>query len=67
MLEDDFPPDVVRFLSKELEDHRKELYREAYIMQNFMKQWFKLKRYLPYEESKSFFPSYAWPSHKKEE
>ncbi len=49
-----------------LEERKKELYQETYALQNFIKQWFKLKRYLPYEESKSFFPSYAWPSHLKE-
>ncbi len=47
-------------------DHKKELYREAYALQNWIKQWFKLQRYLPYEESKSFHPSRAWPSHMKE-
>lgn len=50
-----------------LEQRKKELFQEMYALQNFMKQWFKMKRYLPYEESKSFFPSYAWPSHHKEE
>lgn len=49
-----------------LKRREKELYQETYAMQNFIKQWFKLKRYLPYEESKSFFPSFAWPSHLKE-
>jgi hypothetical protein len=44
----------------------KELYQEVYAFQNFIKQWFKMKRYLPYEESKSFYPSYAWPSHLKD-
>jgi hypothetical protein len=46
--------------------HKRELYREAYELQTFIKQWFKLKTYLPYEEKKSFFPSHAWPSHLKE-
>ncbi|MBI4983366.1 hypothetical protein HZC32_01875 [Candidatus Woesearchaeota archaeon] len=50
----------------EFEQRKKELYRELYILQNFIKQWFKLKRYLPYEETKGFFTSYAWPSHLKE-
>ncbi len=48
------------------EEHKREIYREAYEMQNWIKRWFKLKRYLPYEEIKSFHPSYAWPSHKRE-
>ncbi len=56
-----------RVYRKELEQRKKELYQEVYILQNFIKQWFKLKRYLPYEESKSFFPSSAWPSHLKEQ
>ena len=52
---------------KQLEERKKELYREAYVLQTFIKQWFKLKRYLPYEETKSFFPSAAYPSHIKSE
>lgn len=55
-----------RIFRKDLfEDHKKELYREAYELQNFIKQWFKLQAYAPYEEKKSFFPSHAWPSHLK--
>ncbi len=45
---------------------KRELYNELYIMQNFLKQWFRLKRYLPYEEVKNFHPSLAWPSHQKD-
>jgi len=56
-----------RIYRKTLEDRKKELYQEIYILNNFIKQWFKMKRYLPYEENKNFFPSYAWPSHMKEE
>tara|TARA_Y100000310_G_C20501570_1_gene724260 strand:- start:254 stop:850 length:597 start_codon:yes stop_codon:yes gene_type:complete len=55
-----------RIYNKSVGEKKKELYQEAYVLNNFIKQWFKLKRYLPYEESKSFFPSYAWPSHLKE-
>jgi hypothetical protein len=50
----------------EFEIQKKMLYQEAYELQNFIKQWLKIKRYLPYEEEKSFFPSRAWPSHIKE-
>lgn len=56
-----------RVYHKVLEQRKKELYQEAYELQNYIKQWFKLKRYLPYEETRSFFPSQAWPSHLKEE
>ncbi len=56
-----------RVYRKEYELRKKELYQETYALQNFIKQWFKLKRYLPYEERKSFFPSSAWPSHLKEQ
>ncbi len=49
-----------------VDQHRKELYQETYELQNWMKQWMKLKRYLPYEETKGFFTSQAWPSHLKE-
>lgn len=56
-----------RIFRKELfDDHKNELYREAYELQNFMKHWFKFKTFAPYEEKTSFFPSYAWPSHLKE-
>ncbi len=55
-----------RVYKKILEERKKELYQETYALQNFIKQWFKLKRYLPYEEVRSFFPSQAWPSHVKE-
>jgi hypothetical protein len=56
-----------RIYKKNLEQRKKELYQEIYAFNNFIKQWFKLKRYLPYEEVKGFFPSQAWPSHLKEE
>ncbi len=52
-----------RIYKKEIEQRKKELYQEVYTMQNFVKQWFKLKRYLPYEETRNFFKSQAWPSH----
>jgi len=55
-----------RIYNKVIEQRKKEFYHEAYELQNYIKQWFKLKRYLPYEENKSFFPSYSWPSHLKE-
>jgi hypothetical protein len=56
-----------RIYRKKFEERKKELYKESYALNNFIKQWFKLKRYLPYEESKNFFPSYAWPSHLRED
>ncbi len=55
-----------RIFKKDLEKKKLELYREAYVLQNWMKQWFKFKRYLPYEDAKTFWTSYAWPSHTKE-
>jgi len=56
-----------RIFKKEIfGEHKRELYREAYELQNYIKQWFKMKRHLPYEETKSFAPSYAWPSHMQE-
>jgi len=54
-----------RIYRKVIEQRKKELYQEVYILANFVKQWFKLKRYLPYEEKKNFFKSYAWPAHVK--
>ena len=45
------------------DEHKLELYREAYILQNFIKQWFKLKRYLPYEEVEPFYPSHAFSTY----
>jgi|SRR3989344_1802443 len=55
-----------RVYKKEVEQRKKEFYQELYVLQNFIKQWFKLKRYLPYQEVKSFYPSDAFPSHLKE-
>lgn len=46
-------------------ERERELYQEVHALYNFVKQWFKLKRYLPYEERATFFPSQAWPSHQK--
>ena len=56
-----------RIYTATIDQRKKELYQEAYALNNFIKQWLKMKRYLPYEESKNFFPSYAWPSHHKDE
>lgn len=55
-----------RIYKKILKTREKELYQEVYAMFNWLKQYFKLKRYLPYEETSQFFGSQAWPSHKKE-
>ncbi|MEE9525465.1 MAG: hypothetical protein V3V78_02555 [Candidatus Woesearchaeota archaeon] len=56
-----------RIFRKELyEDHKLELYREAYTLQAYMKKWFKLKSFLPYEEITPFYPSHAFPKWKKE-
>lgn len=44
----------------------KAFYHEVYALNNFIKQWFKLKRYMPYEEKKSWYPSKAYPSHLKD-
>ena len=60
----------ITLFNREIYDWRereKELYQEVYVLQNFIKQWFKLKRYLPYEEAKAFHESRAWPSHHKED
>ena len=56
-----------RIFKKEIfEDHKQELYREIYIFQDFMKRWFKLKRFLPYEEISPFFTPFTYPTWKKE-
>ncbi len=55
-----------RIYSDAIDMRKKELYQESYALQNYIKQWFKLKRYLPYEENKDFFTSVAYPSHMKE-
>jgi len=54
---------TARIYRAALEERKKELYREAYVLQTFIKQWFKLKMHLPYEEVEGFFPSKAYPSH----
>jgi len=55
-----------RLYQDQVERRKKELYQETYELQNWIKQFFKLKRYLPYEETKNFYPSKAWPSHLKD-
>lgn len=56
-----------RIFKKEMyEDHKKELYREAYNLQNHLKRWMKIRRFLPYEEITPFHPSRAYPKWKKE-
>ena len=56
-----FPERIFR--KQIVDEHKRELYREVYILQNFIKQWFKLKRYLPYEETPLFHDSKAYPTH----
>jgi hypothetical protein len=56
-----------RIFRKELyEDHKIELYREMYTLQAYMKRWFKMRSFLPYEEITPFFPSRAYPEWRKE-
>jgi len=56
-----------RIFRKELyEDHKLELYREAYTLLAYMKKWFKLKSFLPYEEIAPFYPAQSYPVWKKE-
>lgn len=56
-----------RIFKKELyETHKLELYREAYVFQAYIKKWFKLKSFLPFEEIEGFYPSWAYPEWKKE-
>lgn len=56
-----------RIYRQDLEARKKELYQEMYVLNNYIKQWMKLKRHLPYEEVKGFHRSFAWPSHLKDE
>ena len=55
-----------RIYDTAIKKRKKSLYQEVMNMFNFMKQWFKMKRYLPYEETKLFFPTRAWASHQQE-
>ena len=55
-----------RIYRREFLQKKKQLYQEVYVLQNWMKQWFKLKRHHPYEEYRTFMPSSAYPSHLKE-
>ena len=55
-----------RIYRKTTKQHEKALYQDTQSFLNFIKQYLKLKRYLPYEETKSFFPRATWPSHQKE-
>ncbi len=52
------------FRTQLYDEHKRELYREVYILQNYIKQWFKLKRYLPYEEVELFYPSGAYDTYR---
>ncbi|MBI4147242.1 hypothetical protein HY494_01175 [Candidatus Woesearchaeota archaeon] len=54
---------TARIYKQKLEERQREIYREAYVMQTYIKQWFKMKTYLPYVQGENFFPSKAWPSH----
>lgn len=54
-----------RVYHKTVEQRKKELYQETYALQTFMKQWFKMKRYQPYADTKDFAISEAYPSHLK--
>ena len=56
-----------RIFRKDLYEHHKlELYRDAYMMQAWMKKWLKLKRFLPYEEITTFYPSKVYQDWRKE-
>ena len=55
-----------RIMKEDFEDHKRELYREAYNLGAYIKRWMKLKRFLPYEEIALFHPSKAYPEWKKE-
>src|SRR3989338_8689935 len=55
-----------RIYNKIAKQHEKELYQEVQTFLNFIKQYLKLKRYLPYDETKSFFRRASWPSHQQE-
>jgi hypothetical protein len=56
-----------RIFKREMyEDHKQELYREAYIFQDFIKRWFKIRRFLPFEEITPFHTPFTYPTWKKE-
>ena len=55
-----------RIYGKVVAARKRELYQEVYVLQSFIKQWFKLRSHLPYSESKEpFYSSEAYPSHLK--
>ena len=54
------------FKNEIYEMHKLELYREAYILENYIKKWFKLKTFLPYEEITPFHPPMTYPEWRKE-
>ena len=56
-----------RIYDQAVYQRKKEFYQELYTFTSYIKQWFKMKRYLPYEEHKQFYRSWAFPSHKKEQ
>lgn len=54
-----------RIYARTIHQRERELYQEVYGCLRFIKEWLKLRRYLPYEESETFFPSYAIMGHEK--
>ena len=59
-----FPKRILRQDLYEL--HKLELYREAYTFQAYVKKWFKINSFLPYEEITPFYPERTYPKWKKE-
>jgi len=50
-----------RIFLNELEDHKKEAYRQSFQFQGFMKNYLKMRGFLPEKELKEFHPSRAFP------
>ena len=53
-----------RIFKADLESHKRELYRESYILQGAMKKYLKLKGFLPEYRLEPFYPSETYPTYK---
>jgi hypothetical protein len=53
-----------RIFKADLESHKRELYRESFILQGAMKKYLKLKGFLPEYRLEPFRPAEAYPTHK---
>ena len=52
----------LRIFESNLDDHKRELYREVYNLQGTIKRYLNMKGFLPELDLEPFHPSYSWPN-----